>query len=1026
MQGYVRANRGFVVSSDGITDTAYVADREGTGTGFALKIRVYAKPGTSVDYAYRYSITPVIPYRLLVFGDTPLDNRDFFRGTNASASVPLFNPGVTYSDVLDGLPADLWHLSVSELNCTRSMMDKISASPYVKAYRTDVSKFALYRGVEVHDTNASILLKTIDTSTDKIILSVVTKIQGSVVPNSTGSPIQIRYTVPLILKYTVDKTKSSDYQLLPDAWSYAVPSDLIANGSAYPTDFLPVARGRLSESYNGSLDSQHWNWNAIPIILNGRYDLQPYDLGSLCSSVSDGVNVATVVAYSAFKSDAWYSQYAISHFDGFWDASGYVQNTDTKVARKKYRGYFFPSMTTAAFNNGLYLFSVSSSFRDRSVSELVAVNSTFDSTAAKTIFCKSLSVTEQSNGFYVGGVSGDTFKFYDTGDATTLISRISPLSLTIQDLPNSAHRLGFTDVGITKKGISHDSSPLSSVVKRLGIDSTFTMETNSENTYVGAQYDVMYVNNLGGATPVATDIVDGNSIVLNPNYALLDSSKAQLMATPSGSNTWSVLTQLEGQVTVKELKSPSFTIADSGIFRYSSSQNADSSNGVNTLLEINCSGIFSTGTWVEKIADGQKGVRVDRSKTRDDFRFSYDGRSDDFTYVGGWGYWANIVKPSIEVEVFYGTAAPRMISRFNGAAFARYDTTGNCILEAGLTLFLDGVKDSLGRNYEDEGYDLTDLTAKLRMNSAESIAQTITGLEFSPPSPTVSISTAATKYVSRLIPLSLVKTSVRSIVDNVVVHEINNKVEKAHELTNIKSLFNDNASYSGSKNVSVGSCTKGDYFFFTWIEGINGRLFNKTSGIKSYVKGHRYLLSSPTILIDGTDKTSEITNTDFVVIKPGGGSANVEVSFTLTHEDFSSRNRSQDGVPTDNNRYPVLETVYLFLVPRQSWPRVETHEGRQYWFEEQVPVGSPITYPNGTSTFVSALAAASSFDTSISYGGTTITATDDIDLDIDENGTYQIFLVARDEFNQYSVFHITSLHKIDGRRTYRTQFSEGT
>jgi hypothetical protein len=348
-------------------------------------------------------------------------------------------------------------------------------------------------------------------------------------------------------------------------------------------------------------------------------------------------------------------------------------------------------------------------------------------------------------------------------------------------------------------------------------------------------------------------------------------------------------------------------------------------------------------------------------------------------------------------------------------------------------LLLDGVKDATLKGYEDEGYNLTNITAKIKIYAPDTITRTITGISFTPPTHGISLSVSDTKTIDETISYTVTKTNSQSKSRSCVFTQVKDSVKNPFNDGNLVNKLNKNSSLVDTKSLSLNGCAKGDYVKAEWEEELNGRTFHKNTDIVSIVKGHRYYLEDPVqICINGEDKTYELFNKKFVHVDPGGSSVDIAVSgINITHENFSSHDNSADDVPTDHRRYPIISSLTLYVVPSNTWPSYKT----QYWrgspikiYYKEIPeVEAPVTYPNGGSVFADYIANLPNNNAfSISYGGTTISLSDIvISTNVTVTGTYQIFLVVKDEYDQCSVFNITSNDKFGTTKTYRTNFGAG-
>lgn len=1053
--GYLYNKKGFVVSSNSSYDAAYLVNTQPHSLGQQVIINLYAKEKDDTDYSFKYKICPLIPYRIMTLPKTPkgfLILNTICRNTGAESHFSLFNPGMSFSDgAVQNLPINDNH-TFTEINLTRPQLEKfVNFSSDDIPFVQQPGKYLNYLDLKIDDTNCGIIVKTTaNPYVDIVIISIVSKyrleIKHSI--NKSSTKKYFTYSLPLVLKYHINKFGNySVFNAIPVAWSYGIPVSKVGTG-----DLFNVEKINLSEST--TLTGNHWNYNLLPgkfahLVTHPEDYWLPMDGGSLVDSSTDGSNLNVTTAYTYFKSskELWFTKISISNFSNFLDESttGFRVNDGLSRFFDSYSEHL-PIMVDSEYNNGIYLSTCSTSYQEYTKSYIVATKSDFSTSSKKTIHnIHNTNSDAYEDGFIFSFVASDSkYRAYSTGDNDNLLQRFNNSEERInKDQLYSV--LGFTEKWI-EPGLTYSQLRMCwehSYGNNMPYLSTISSTENCNISFTRNSVDnqrdnidhISYITNLNG-NALITRIYNKTDVKsLSNTPSVFDRSDyVRIFNSNVPSDDYSVM-KLDDS-TIQVYKNSNIIIGSSGHFAYNTINGVNPAEGIDILFQIdNCSGVFSTGSWNDNLGGGQKGVKVDPNKTRIDFSFHCDGNKTDFYDSGGigsWGYWANVTKPSVSLDFYYQN---RKISKLNGVSFAKYDTNGNCVLQAGVTLLLDGVKDSGNRTYNDPNFSLTGITAKLVFNTTESISKTVSNITFTPPSPSVTFSFSSTKASSRSVGVNWGKTSELSKLNNVTLHQIVDGREFISPLGNssgkFKDIINNTPPASGTLYFSINECIKGSYFFVTWEEEINGRTFKKSSQIISYVGDHRNFLKSPfpKIYIDNVDKTDTIFYQDYIHLAPGSGHIDAKVSFSIDHEDFTVQNRPQDNVPNDYKRYPVIQSVYLYAVekPSDGWPAIDGSTS----YEIVPSVNAPISYTNCAQAFYNKLMTKVKYTASKSYGGTTINIpSDNLTVPISGNGRYQLFLVVKDEYSRYSISHITSTSAYfagtyNVERTYRVQFVGG-
>lgn len=1018
--GFVFSRKGFVVSRTTNRDAAYVLRTVDDGrSGQKLTIDIYKKLTGDLDYTFFKTFIPVLPYRIIV------RDVDFPVLTNTSIDIPTFNPGLTHNQVtgkIEGLP-DLTNdfYQFAELNVTRNIAPKFE--------RTRVGQ--KIGGIELtytspkftlHDTNASICVNPENDETDKIILSVVTQIQ------MRTSDISETYRIPLILVFSIrlDKDYVKETTYLPDAWTY---SDIIPDGIFEKSRYYYGQINRI----NTDPETDLWNYNVIAgkdFSRGGATFFSPGSMGVLIDTATDGTDALVTCATTFNENSIWNTKIDCCSISDIFIKTGYF-GISYKRKGIPITSECVPTMVNSVFKNNIYLSCISIKAGNLTSSEndvfsyLIAMADDFSTNSyIKITGAKSLSADMHSDRFLLGLLDGDVFKAYLTVIASSLIATLAAvvsgdLSVNIAQLESTC---SFSRVGDDKPGFATQ-------INNAGFDGNSTENsTGLSRNYNNVIY-VVGVNNTNSLF-IFNNKNGLRLSSLTEGVDHFDSVSTQTINSNANEtpDLYTVLTCTNGLdiYSIKDYKNSKVTIGTSASFAYSSTNITDDS--LELLLEIpGCTGIFALNSvW----SDDKNGILIDTQKTRQDFRFAYNGNKADYTGgtgLGDYGYWADLIEPEVEIKLIYEDEP--ISCTFKSLSFAKYDTDGSCVIQIGLTL--DNPPDDISNtNYKEEGYSLSPITVELTIKSIDQIFKSIENVEFTPPPHSTSI-TMPTKTISRSISPTATKSNILSKVPQVTLNQIHydsSKDEISPKITRItgaEDLFDQGLLTSEAFSIDLDSCSKGDYAFVKWNEKLNDRPFlDFKTAIVSYVGGHRYTIGgTPKIYLDGVDKTDAIFNSKegYVDINPDGNVIIKVSGFNINHENFSEHDRDEDNVPTDSNRYPLIDKLYLMIVPKQIWP---IFYGTSVYLENP-PVGAPITYPNGTSAFYSRLdelAGANKTDQTINAIEIT---NGSIQKTITTAKDYQIFLVVKDEFSQYSIYHITSNLTENNQKTYRTKFNAG-
>lgn len=1069
MLGYINNKKGFSVSRNGTTDVAYILDHE-YSNGYRIVIRAYNRTsGNTYDLANPITFWPIVPYRLRI-NDVDVINKAW--NSSDKSLLTLFNPGLTWSgDTITG-----WQGDDQEINFTRNQVSWLDGCMSRGAKYTSMktpSDYYIGTGsqfITVNDDAVSMAVSNKDASADYVILAVCSTIKLSFkhalsLNSSSSSFTTCVYTLPTVLVYEVPRTNtvSCTVSLTPKSWTYNLVS---ANEWISPTTW------KLNPELAVSPDTYLPNFNFSSLSYSKQL---PIDFGCIQDITFDGTDLylAEEMGHVCYDDQQRLWMQVLKKANILVAVGFYTFSTADLLFFPNYFGFLKRADGSRLLNlathasidiNGTILCVVYSKVDG----PFIYFSDTTDPRniyTVKTITdAKICTVDKYLDGFLLGFDTGGAYHFYYTGAKATVVSRVAAsgdrLNNTMDNLKTLA---GFSLLGsLTKPVQPKDNKKLLDMATEGSFLNRYDLITDLRKNVMPTSNDYVpkgITNSFGNGTLGASNnyavfsykdtevfMVEysstgfnirspSNSRIINVGGKLVSDGNSNF---PANTQCYLTYNNTNGIITnLQNIATGAIVIGSSGQFVYSLDETV-TDNGIWAVFQINnCSGIYrlNTGTtgWESNLGGGEVGCPVDYDFTREDFKFEYDGNYDTFISSAGVnGYWARLKEPITEVTVTRTSTGANLLESDNGINYIQYSSTGACRIHIPVKLNLGSEADALGKVYADSGYSLSDVKVTVKINAPVPITKTFSNIIFRPPSSSIGITSAITKVFNNYIDYTATKTDTNSKIYNLCINEKTktdaNTVPR--ELTVFKDNINAAAiSASTTYRVALQKCTKGDYFYLSWVENISDRsITTPNAGVKSYIKDHRYLISNPTLYIDDVDETDDVYNSSspYLYLDPGGASVNLKVRFSLNHETFDEGDFNAGLVDTD--RYPLVSQISLAAVPARTWPAVRTRMNKMvpliYIFKKDPPVGAPVTYPNNTDQFATELLATTgAIITTSGYAATTELTGASITVPVTVSKQYQLFLIVKDEYSQYSVFHITSKNKEDNSKTYRTEFT---
>lgn len=1034
MFGYLNNKKGFVVSRGTTKDTAYVVDDSWCDG----RILVYQKQTSDVNYTYKGTLYPVIPYRFILCDPDAIKCVSSVDGD----LISLFNPGLSCDgSYIQGLP-NLLDTSCKfvEINLTQNQAKKLLHSKdYV--VQKDSNRSFVYAAADQYSigrvTNMSLVVKNIDTNTDCLIISMLSTVRYVIrqenpnrytfasyflpIISTLYSPTyaHAHYSIPVILIYDIVHSNINyNTRIVPRAWTYGFPSECLSE--------LHSGMGKINPSLDSPLGGFNYNYIAGDNIATPTATSWfPGDLGSLIDSCTNGTDLFIISCISSKNPGKWLNKLYLFKIDDVFsqDTSGFLSSTTTYF--KTFNTFSFGSFISSCYNNNCVLAGLSMSDSGKPSTILFAANVDGSKSEIITVSHSSSVDIEAYNDGFVLGLINTTSKSYQvlsTDSGSSLPYKFNNRYINCDLLSEYGFSTLYTvDNMTTAKAESTLTSYYTNTkYNELGISITSSEAITSQNPAITNSSDFCFLYSFPSQPPITAIFKYAKNYVVFrfANGNALDSVRQKLLSS-STTSTYAVM-NIDSKA-IYDCKNSDIKFGTTGEIFF---KNSDGSNA-KVLVQIdNCSGIFRDSV----------GVQIDPFKTRMDLQFSYYGTKNIYdTTCGSCGYWAVLVKPDVESVLTYND---KKIGESKLLHFVEYDVNGLFKTHIPVELNLSNVFDDENRSYADDGYTLNNISIQTKIYVQNTIIHKVNGLSFSPPSRSISIVPNVSKYLKGSVTLTATKTNALSrikdgslniiqgtMVDNSTSYGMGNFASKINELSTTATAIH---------NITPLSAKKGSYFYITWVEEIGGRNLSNATQKIPVVGGHRYIFdntsSYPKIYLNSVDKTDDIFNSSdpYLYLDPAGGMVSIKVEFSVIHENFSTI----DGL-TDAQRYPVISQISLLVVPYVGgFPR-QILRGKVLYvdfsmvLEEDVPQGAPLTYPNGTNSFASYLSYIAAFSGSKSYGGSTTSKTDSITIDVNKSGRYHLFLIVKDEYDQCSVFHITSKNRYNGKKTYRTEFIRG-
>lgn len=1061
-KGYTCNKKSFSVSRNASNEeVAYVLNFKKDSTGQQLVIEAWTRASLNGTFSYKRTILPTVPYRFITSDSRFVED---LKGSWASQSVaggPLFNPGLTDSDnTVTGLPTlNNDYEGFVELNLTRDQVSRINRTrdySYQKSYlgndafSTDYITRFRHSSITVNDMQAGMIVKNKDVSTDTIYLFMTTivDIEGQLSIDRYLSSIsawlygerrRYTYSIPLVLKLEISRTQlvpsAIDYKLLPISWAYILSTSTGTNSFVTAGTKNWLLGGIINSSQGGSLTTKSWNFNVIPGVLennrfsvyyNPTYFFKPMTYGSVIDGTWDSTNsrLHVTVAHGSYHLGEE-KQIQTRESLAFDFSTTYCQEV-ARVYHGSSGSAYMMGRISATYNDGYILIAITQ-FPNRP--NLPGGNSiVFFITNATTLSTKFFNLQNFSAGDITNFGSYFLFSGWNGSNKKLEIYKSS----TISSLPalfnnrNGTSLNGFTLFG-TKTYLPERRGPYSyhhvvgSLYYPINADDNTVRAIDTPNLVnftfwpiVTVLYDsIVMVQDIKMAAyfkarAVLTnytnsDFLDDNIGPISQNDDGVGTNYFRIRGSANGIGAIHSIVpytrdklELFGSGNIGYWVDPTFTSEDG--------------NGLKCTFYLNgCSGVYkaSTGTsaW-EYLSNGQQGVPIDFTNTRNDLQVQYGGNYEAFLSVGGSGnYWAGVVNPPFTFSMKY-EGKELTVDYGDYLAFVNYKTDGTFGVHVHTRLDLEGVIDTLGRSYDEVGYNLQSVIWALAIHTPDVIYRQGT-VDIKPPSPTSSITNGGTyKTISDSESFTITRGANTTIRDIKVMRN-------QTELIRVASPYVFGDTLSDILTVDTSTLNKGDTVNVTYkplYYDSRGTYDLLDTEIITKVKGHKCYLDDVFILINGVDKTNDITRSKepYLYLDPGAASTTIELQCDVLHEEFSS-----EAYPSSLQRvYPIISKTYMMLVP-PIYPLIQDSLGVR--LREEPPLSAPTTYPNNSYILgdrlvnIYNITVAGQRDSN-THGGTTIELnSESLTAAVTKTGPYQIYLIVEDEFGQRSAWCITNI-----------------
>lgn len=1055
MRGYVKNKKGMAVSRSSSRDPSLVRDytyiintaRDPLGTRGIVEIWAkqplatqytqvtnvihnvpFTSPGSPQSLSALY---PVIPYRFMLgeinaakWSLLPDATPPYGSWTN------VLNPGLDQFN-LEAYNIGSVNQPYIEVNLTRDQVSRLVNNYATSSYAwcgQSTTKKTVGNDIKLDDINLGISVYQQSDVIDYLAISVVTRI------TLTG----ITYTVPCVILYKITKSLTSvacDFI----SWTFGVPSNHIND--------LTCGGQINSAQPDGGPALEMWNYNFIGgQNYNGGQgsprDLYPCDLGTLVDSHinSSRILIASFISSWDASLRRWQALRAVfpmnlsSTYVGFYAPSDPVYWSNYAIPAQG--GLSLPatqsdlvplSLKCIQFPTANYQV-IAFCFADYTILVFMQWISVIREISVK--YMSDVDIEAYGTGFAISYMSYRTapnpsrVSVINTGSNATLFTRI-PTQPVAQLVDNLCSYLSFspivtysaampTEMIYTVKIMKTSAGPSATqpfwpLSTSINInDNSYTVYSASENPYLKETNGSIYLHIINGTIPVIS-LIQGVT-VSTANAGGFVSSFGNIIICPNNSVIYSVLRTYEN--TVYDYNNSDIRIgaavSPTGNFSYVGLVGGQ----VDVILDIpNSYGVFRSNVSIPGVNPGDVPKwSIDYFKTRVDFSF------DLFSNPAGYGAMIG-TSPTCSVDIWNDNNNTK-IGHSSSLGFIGYDTGGNSDIQSRMTLDLSNSPGVGGKSFSDVGYTLSNIRAVVTIDNPEKTSLTLTGLKFIPPNVAVAISVSSTRVINSSVVAIATKSNSTSTINNLVLHEFTSDGSESSpdttSLTPFKLRINGPTFTSGNFPFTLTNYSKGDYFYIDWDENAGRLLTNKTPHI-SVVTDHIYSISSVSIFINGVNDTVAIAeaSTPFTVVTPNAPQAVVAATFTTSHEVWPP---IADMI--DVNRYPNLKSATMVVVPKQVWPDIPAYNN-----------GASPPYPNGTAAFAqylidTTLAWSTDNVVTATYATGIITKTQTLTANVKKTKEYQIFLIIKDEFDQVSVYHLTSTDKSDNQFTYRTEFGQ--
>lgn len=1067
-RGHIFNKKGFSISRNASgEEVAYILNLKITPQGNRIAIETWSRASTNDEFSIKRTILPKVPYRFMTMDPEFINDLRGTWSEQDYGGVPIFNPSLTFSnDTITGLPTLGYNgKGFVEVNLTRSQAARLNANKEYITQQCSASTTPDFIGnqfisfkhhnLTMNDMQAGMIVKNKDASTDTIYLWVTAQVKMSPYVKylklySTGrrntivSGFQsVSYSVPVVLKLEVSRAiltgGSEEYNLLPISWAYAMGTQ--GNLDSFITetgDSYWDLGGVINTTEGGTLSTKSWNFNTIPgkfaLPFNGavsRYWFSPKDYGTLTDAAWDETNSRLWLTSSHGSYNKARSQWQQIRESLTYDFSSSFSQETSRMYLGSSGKESFTGRVVVEYNDG-YILKCFTNLTERDsvghVMLLWVVNMTTGQSSFMSIANAIAGDVSPFNDRYAIGFYNeinDKYEIYKSPTPANMVSLFGKRSF-----PNQQGLLAKQFTLIEQKNLNSEPGKFSKIVNRnlsiprryVPVDSDDrTLQENEpfshQSTYwpvIKVLYGSIIMLNepgqnyfksspilVGYSSPHLIDdfvgpISSNDDGVDEGNYFRLQQEDKGRGAIQSINPYTNTQLQLFGSGNIGFWEDPAFT--------------SDDGNGLKCMFYLNnCSGVFrkttGVGAWNPSIAVGQAGVEIDFKKTRQDIQTQYGGNYDSFISSGGSGYyWAGLVDPPFTFSMVYA-GQQLVLDEGDYLAFVGYDTTGNHSIHVHARLDLDGITDTLGRSYDEAGYNLEGVDWALSIHTNDVIYHAGT-VNITPPEPNGSITTGGVyKTVSDTVSFSVTRVHPTTIRDIIIY-------KNQDEVIRTESPYTLRSDVTGTFSADATTINKGETINATYRPlyfDSRGSDDSISTEIVTKVSGHKYHLDNVSILIGGVDKTYDIFASEkpYLYLAPASGSVPIEVQADILHENFDV-----EAYPTTlENVYPVIAKTYLMVVPRIYFKTAE----RGARLLEQPPLNAPLTYPNGSNTLSTLLlqtyasTAAGQKDEN-THGGTTIEiSSESLSASVMSSDAYQIYLIVVDEFGQKSSWCITNV-----------------